>query len=48
MTISVTCSKLLNLGGDQFSLTVHVHKHVYIYGLVKRLQDQGHNEGFAL
>ena len=46
MTISLICSELLILLGDQLSLTVHVHK------LVKRLlcciQGQGHSEGSEL
>ena len=45
MTISI-CSDLLIFGGDQLSLTVHVHK---LECLVKRLlcciQGQGHSEG---
>ena len=49
MTISITCSELLILGGDQLSLTVHVHE---LECLVKRLlcciQGQGHSEGYEL
>ena len=49
MTISIICSELLILGGDQLSLTVHVHK---LECLVKRLlcciQGQGHSEGSKL
>ena len=46
MTISIICSELMILLGDQLSLTVHVHK---LECLVKRLlcciQSQGHSEG---
>ena len=46
MTISIICSELMILLGDQLSLTVHVHK---LECLVKRLlcciQVQGHSEG---
>ena len=46
MTISIICSELQIVGGDQLSLTVHVHK---LECLVKRLlcciQGQGHSEG---
>ena len=46
MTISIICSELLILLGNQLSLTVHVHK---LECLVKRLpccfQGQGHSEG---
>ena len=49
MTISIICSELLILGGDQLSLTVHVHK---LECLVKRLlcciQGQGHSGGSEL
>ena len=49
MTISIICSELLILGGDQLSLTVQVHK---LECLVKRLlcciQGQGHSEGSEL
>ncbi len=49
MTISIICSELLIFGGDQLSLTVHVHK---LECLVKRLlcciQGQGHSEGSEL
>ena len=45
MTISIICSELMILLGDQLSLTVHVHK---LECLVKRLlcciQGQGHSE----
>ena len=46
MTVSIICSELMILLGDQLSLTVHVHK---LECLVKRLlcciQGQGHSEG---
>ena len=46
MAISIICSELQIFGGDQLSLTVHVHK---LECLVKRLlcciQGQGHSEG---
>ena len=49
MTISIICSELLIFGGDQLSLTVHVHK---LECLVKRLlcciQGQDHSEGSEL
>ena len=51
MTISIICSELLIFlgGGDQLSLTLHVHK---LECLVKRLlcciQGQGHSEGSEL
>ena len=49
MTVSIICSELLIFGGDQLSLTVHVHK---LECLVKRLlcciQGQGHSEGSEL
>ena len=49
MTVSIICSELLILGGDQLSLTVHVHK---LERLVKKLlcciQGQGHSEGSEL
>ena len=47
MTISIICSELLILLGDQLSLTVHVHK---LECLVKRLLCciQGHSEGSEL
>ena len=49
MTVSIICSELMILLGDQLSVTVHVHK---LECLVKRLlcciQDQGHNEGSEL
>ena len=49
MTISIICSELMILLGDQLSLTVHVHK---LECLVKRLlcciQSQGHSEGSEL
>ena len=49
MTISIICSELLIFGGDQLSLTVHVHR---LECLVKRLlcciQGQGHSEGSEL
>ena len=49
MTISIICSELLIFGGDQLSLTVHVHK---LECLVKRLlcciQGQGNNKGSEL
>ena len=49
MTISITCSELLIFGGNQLSLTIHVHK---LECLVKRLlcciQGQGHSEGSEL
>ena len=45
----ILCSELLISGGNQFSLTVHVHK---LECLVKRLlcciQGQGHSEGSEL
>ena len=47
ITISIICPELLILGGDQLSLTVHVHK---LECLVKRLLccSQGHSEGSEL
>ena len=49
MNISIICSELLIFGGEQLSLTVHVHK---LECLVKRLlcciQGQGHSEGSEL
>ena len=49
MTISIICSELQILGGDQLSLIVHVHK---LECLGKRLlcciQGQGHSEGSEL
>ena len=49
MTISIIRSELLIFGGDQLSLTVHVHK---LECIVKRLlcciQGQGHSEGSEL
>ena len=47
MTISIMCSELMILLGDQLSLTVHVHK---LECLGKRLLccSQGHSEGSEL
>ena len=49
MTVSIICSELLIFGGDQLSLTVHVHKLEYfVKGLPCCIQGQGHSEGSEL
>ena len=49
MTISIICSELLILLGDQISLTVHVHKlECFVKRLLCCIQGQGHSEGSEL
>ena len=45
MTISIICSELLILLGDQLGLTVHVHKlECFVKRLLCCIQGQGHSE----